>query len=307
MSIHNTTLNYGISYRFAFNLIITSLGLFIAGVWIVKICLKVMGVKVPADYFWKPLLVAGITAIIVRIFLLFVPMRALMDEQFGELVGGIAFTVIMVLGGVLIFISIGLLFDVMNHEDGLFWKKIIDGMGPVKILVKPLLKYCGFLLRHQIKGLVSPPVQWVLSTDKKTLESDAQFRVKVIPMSEAKGSSEHGVELIPEQEVKFVIEAFDIKVPLYNVLAYCRIDFTKIPASMQYVKEIAAGVPMKIELAFHLPAGLRRGSHELIVDLEVYETPRDDISPNQFLNKGLWSYWDYRMRWLHEEEFFIYL
>ncbi len=173
-------LNYGISYKFLYTIIITSLGLLIAGVWVVKICLKVLDVKIPLHFIWKPLITALLCAGILQIFMEFIPIRATFDAWFNPEVGGIVFTVVVVLIGVFLFVTIGLLIDMMNKEDGLFWKSIVEGMGPAKTLLKPIFWYCKILLDHQFSFFKREPTKWVLKTDKETIEANKQFCVDIV-------------------------------------------------------------------------------------------------------------------------------
>jgi O-antigen/teichoic acid export membrane protein len=247
------TLNYGISIRFTFALIAASLGLFIGGLWIVKICLKVLGVKIPAHYIWKPVLVALITGVVVKLLLLVIPVRLWVDGLLGEFAGGIAFTVIMVLIGLIIFLTLAILMDVMNREDGKFWMSIIGGMGPAKKLITPLLIYIKFLLKHQIKRFKTPPKKWILATDKETLAKDSQFKVNVQPLTKGVTLTKSGVEIEKGQKLEFQIDLNKINVPLYNVIFYARIDFTKVPASLQYLEEVRSGEDVSVKLEFEIP------------------------------------------------------
>ena len=104
-----------------------------------KICLKVLGVKMPLSYLWKPLFRCRTELlVIIEVFLYFVPLLQIFSNLVGSIVGGVIYTVVMVAIGVLIFLTLGLLCDVMNLEDGAFWKSVIDGFGPLKSLMKPL-------------------------------------------------------------------------------------------------------------------------------------------------------------------------
>jgi O-antigen/teichoic acid export membrane protein len=316
--------NYGITLKFFFTLGLNSIALFIAGIWIVKICLKVLDVKIPGHYLWKPILVAGLTAVIVELFLYLVPLRQILTNFSGDIltlfssvidpsnvdldtVGGILFTIIMVLGGVIVFLTLGILFDVMNREDGLFWRHIVSGMGPFYPLMKPIFWYAKFLLKYQIPWTKSPPMPWVMKTDKAILEKESQFHVHVVPKTKIAGRSEKGVELVPGQEVEFAITFDQVLQDLKDVIVYARIDFDKLPNSLVYAPEIPRGVTTTLSMKFTLPSDLRPGSHELLVNIEAYNVARPEISPEMSFRKGWWAYWDFRMRWLHEEEYFVHI
>jgi hypothetical protein len=300
--------NYGISLRFTVCLVLISLALFVGGIWVVKICLKVLGVRLPREYITKPLFVAGITAGIVQLFLTFVPLRQIFNNAFNSTtIGGIVYTVIMVVVGIVIYLILSLLCDAMNREDGKFWKIVIDGFGPLKYLMKPLFDVARFLLNHQIKRFVSPPLPWVLKSDKATLQADSQFRVDIIPISEGISRSEKGVHLERDQLIRFKINIKDVKVPIYNLIAFARIDFDQIPETLQSTAALNTNQTLEYIVEFKVPTTLRSGSHELLVNLEAYESPRSDLSPQDLMNKGSWTYNDYRMRWLHEERYFIFI
>ena len=176
----------------------------------------------------------------------------------------------MVAIGVLIFLTLGLLCDVMNLEDGAFWKSVIDGFGPLKSLMKPLLKYAKFLVTHQIPFFKSPPQPWVLSTTKEVLTAGSLFSVEIHPLTKGMGTSVKGIELLPDQEVKFLIKLKNVKVSFYNVIGYTRIDFDRISESLVYIPEIRAENAIEFEIVFHLPKTLHPGSHEMILNLEAY-------------------------------------
>jgi O-antigen/teichoic acid export membrane protein len=299
--------NYGITLKFAFVLIMNSAGLFVGGIWIVKICLTVLGVKIPKDYLWKPLLVAGFTALCVQILLWLIPFRSFFNTLVGDVAGGIFYTVIMVLIGVFLYITFGLLIDMMNINDGIFWKNIISGMGPIAPLMKPIFWYAKFLLRHQIKWFVRPPIEWVMKTDKATLQKDSQFRVQIIPLTEGHSVSERGVELSAGQDVKFEIIFDQVLRDLKDIIIYARVDFDKISESLISIDQISVGETNKKIMEFKIPPKLIQGTHELLINVEAYDRSRPDKTPIESLNKDGWTFTDFRLRWFHEEQYFIYI
>ena len=45
----------------------------------------------------------------------------------------------------------------------------------------------------------------------------------------------------------------------------------------------------------------------MILNLEAHSTPIFDLTPEQLMRKGGWSFYDQRMRWVHEEKYFIHI
>ncbi|MHA1732834.1 MAG: hypothetical protein ACTSU5_12885 [Promethearchaeota archaeon] len=295
--------NYGISLRFLYCVAILNGCLLVAGIWIVRICLVVLNVKIPAGFVWKPLLSAGITA---AILVLVTRVLGFRDWFLGAVglgsVGEVSYLVVVVILGVILFVAIGCAFDVLNAQDGLFWKSVVGHMGPLRVLMKPVFWFGRQCLKLSIPRFRSEPIQWVLETDRETLERGMLFRLECSTL----GVEGDTLEFVPGGGKKPRISGrvVGLKGEYHNFVAYLKLDHRKLPEASLYEDHVSGDVNFDFTLE-DVPAGVKPGLHELYLCVEMYDRFRDDARADRMLRGGLWKYFDYRLRWYAEERFFL--
>ncbi|MHA1820913.1 MAG: hypothetical protein ACTSVC_10605, partial [Promethearchaeota archaeon] len=343
-----TQINYGITLKFLFSLVTSSISLSLGGYWITKICLKVLGVKIPKSFFTRPLLTAFVTALIllppVRIF----PIKAIFINMMG-MFGGYIYILVIALIGIILFLVLGILFDAINREDAIFWKNIIENFGPMaKILLKPVKGLISWLLIHQIGKFKTAPIEWISKTDKTQLYNEQIFKVKIIsPFNKKemqidskedtdnmanhtsatyqnKDADKLGVKagtktpnrrnyldekisipVTPGKEYPFKVILYDAKKDLFDIIIYAKVAMEKVHSSLKFFEHLEPGETIKTTINVKIPESKIKGVKELIIFIEAYEKARADLPPIKLLKKGFWTYFDYRIRWIHEESYYI--
>jgi hypothetical protein len=298
-------INYGITLRFAFCLVTTGVALILVGVRIVAICLRVLQVEVPGYFFWRPLLAAATTALVVLPVTLGLPIKAGLIGWLGAEVGGILYVVVLVVLGVAVFLVFAILFDAINLEDGRFWRSIVGGFGPLRYFFVPIFAVCKFLLRHQFRACVRPPIAWVTSTTAEGLRDSMLFKVDVVPVTEVSQRTKAGVVIPQGTRLEFTLRVHSILSPVYDSIAFLRIDGEAVPSSLQVLGTCEPGQEYNVALTYVVGDRLDPGVHELLVDLETYNAPNPTMPPEAGLRKGWWTVTDLRLRWFHEEQYFI--
>ncbi|MHA1340483.1 MAG: hypothetical protein ACTSRZ_09670 [Promethearchaeota archaeon] len=350
--------NYGISARFAVSLGISSISLIIGGIWITKICLKVLGVKIPRGFLLKPLIAAVASAAILIPLVKLIPLKIWIESIAGSFLGGYIYIMLTALLGIIIYGIFAVIFDVLNEEDGRFWKKTIESFGPLFAKLGGWAFIFGKkLLKLRIKKFVSEPIHWITKTDKEELIKDQLFKTKIIPVdaiierinkskmqennlfekenndlnqNKSKSISSR-VSLEPDTKtnnfedseitaiavkdgdnLKFKIEISDLKRDLHEWIVYARLGFKKIDSSFKFIGDIKENeskfleisVPIKSRSSSISPRKTKILEHLEII-IECYEKPHKDITPIKLYKKGFWTFFDYTIRWIDNQEFAV--
>ena len=102
-----------------------------------------------------------------------------------------------------------------------------------------------------------------------------------------------------------------LKKPLYNFIIYIKIDSIKLKDNIIYIKELKDD--RNLDLEFSIPPEIKPGIREVRVCFEMYDEQRtffkdgNDITKEKHIKSGLWTWFDYRIKWYHENIFRIKL
>ncbi|MFX0100179.1 MAG: lipopolysaccharide biosynthesis protein [Candidatus Hodarchaeota archaeon] len=293
--------NYGITLHLVVGLLFMAIGLTIPGIWIVRISIKVLDIDIPRAYFSKPIISALLTSFIMIPVKIFVPLRGLLDNLIGDTtIGGLIYTVAMILIGVLIYLAFEILLGGFTLEDGRFWKSVIKTMPLVGKLLIPIFAYGKFLLKRVPTRFRAEEYKWITSTKHSEMEKDMEFLI------EDDFEELHASELKAGEKVEFSIKFKDVKQTFHHVLTYAKIDMKIINESMIYRKKIDNDET--VTLSFTLPEDLKPGHHELYIDAELYTRPSDKINRDKLMSKStFWKYFSFVFKWMDEKIKYILL
>jgi len=286
---NGTLINFGVTTRFVFLMVVINVAFIIASIWIVRVCLKVLNVHVPKDFLWKPLLAGGVTAAFLMLIRPFAK-----DGIIGLLgdptVGGIAYIIVMAIVGILLYLFFSIIFDALTIEDGKFWLHIFGSMGPAGTLLKPLFWLGKKCMR--LKIIHGEPYHWVTTTDRAQLESEMLFDVDhelTIPE-----------EVTPDQEYLAHVTIRDLREKMFDCLVYAKLDYRILESSVQYLPTLAPGT-LTVDVRFSIPKWAREGLHEIYLVVKMFNRPNPKVSREQLINGYRWKFFDYRLMWLHED------
>ncbi|HME52330.1 MAG TPA: hypothetical protein VKM55_08945 [Candidatus Lokiarchaeia archaeon] len=288
-----TLVNYGITLSFTICLGSMALGLMLPGIWIILITLKVLGTKVPRGYVTRPAVAAAITAAILVIFKLIVPFEQLLENYLTVTIGGIVYTVLMVLVGVMLFLTFDVLLGGFTREDGRFWKSVVGSIPATSKLLSPIFAWGRFLLRHVAARFRDVDYTWITSTKKSDMEKDMEFAV-----SDNFGEL-YGDNIELGKQVEFMVQLTDIKTPLFHVVIYPKIDMHPIKTALVYAETINGD--SSFVLKFELPPWIMPGHHELYIDIEAYTSAKKGITRETVRHRPwLARAFDFSYKWFDE-------
>jgi len=288
-----TPVNFGLRFNFMVGSIIYYSGLIVSGIWIVILTFKVLKVQFPKTYIFKPIIAAGLTCLI--LFTMNIFLRPLFS-----ILGDIVFVVIMVLIGVLIYLIVLTLIGGFTREDGRFWREVFNGMGlkypllPVFWLGKQVLKVRNKIISEK------KSFEWILKVDNEEIKEDQIINIKTTLIK---------IEDPQEQKYKAKISMKKLKKPLHNFIIYIKIESIKLKDNIHYIEGIKDDHELDIE--FSIPPEINSGIREVRVCFEMHDELREffkeknNITKEKHMNSGLWTWYDYRMKWYHENIFRI--
>ncbi|MHA1783759.1 MAG: hypothetical protein ACTSX4_01435 [Candidatus Helarchaeota archaeon] len=291
--VNGVLVNFGLRFNFIVGSIIYYSSLIVSGIWIIALTFKVLKVSFPKDYLYKPIIAASITCAF--LFLINVFLRDFLITLIGDMV----FVVIMIVIGVLIYLIVGCLIGAITIEDGLLWSEVFFGMG---------LKYPLYLifwigkqaLRLRARFKSENHYKWILKVNNEIIKENQLFSVIVnIDKKEIKKN----------EKVIITFTIKDFKKKFYNFLNFIKINSIILKNKAIYMKEIESVQSQEIEFA--IPEKINEGLHEIRVCFELFDELREfydgekDVTKEKQLNSGLWTWFDYRMKWYHEKVFRI--
>jgi len=308
--------NYGISIRFLFTTCLTSSAMVIFGLIIMKICLKILDVKIPSDYLGKPIFLAIILMLFFYI-LNYLGASKIWINVFGKEIGGILYVLVMAVIGIFLYVSLSIIFDAMNIEDARFWAQIIKRLGPFSFIYSIIKPYAKFLYKHQVKVFKTEQIEWITSYDKETLLKDALFQIEIILIPKPHynyNKSYKKINIPRDLDLFFNIKFKNLKVNLYNLSFYAQIDNKIIKSSIFTLNElINNNKDFELEFNFKIPNNINSGNHELNIVIEAFEIPRFSKTknkikePKNYILSGFKAYVDTRFQWIHEEEYKLFI
>ena len=271
-----------IRLQFIIGLVAQVIGMSIPGIWIVIISIKVLGIRIPRIYLTRTILSALITAGIV--FLIkFLPFKDFLISSLGTDFGGILYTIIMVVGGVLLYMTIGILIGAFTREDGRFWKSVTGSIPFIKQLTGFLFAWGKFVLNHVPNKLKVEEFKWITTTKPEQLEKDKEFMIK------DDFESKYGKTLKKGQDVKFNVKLDGIKQEFYHVYIHIKLDMKKIPGAD--FRADMVNDDSEYVIKFSLPDTIDLGYHELYLDVEMYTEKQE---------KRRWGPIDFAFKWFDE-------
>nr|MDO8117696.1 MATE family efflux transporter [Candidatus Sigynarchaeota archaeon] len=286
--------NYGITVSFICCLASQAFGLVMPGVWIVMISLKVLGIHVPRGYITKPVISAGIVAGILATFKTLVPFKQILEHYVGEYTGGIIYTIMMVLGGVMLYLTFLVLLGGFNRDDGRFWRSVVGSIPVVRFLLVPIFAWGKFCLRIVHPRLRAPDYKWITSTKKEEMERGKEFSIT------DDFEERYGDKLPGNRVVELAVRLTGIKAPYYHVIVYPKIDMKRIDEGTAYVEKIEHDTVIPIR--FSLPAKITPGHHELYIDVEMFTAPKPGVDASQMKRRPwLTKAFDFTYEWFDEK------
>ncbi|MBD3187411.1 hypothetical protein GF325_11320 [Candidatus Bathyarchaeota archaeon] len=285
--------NYGITLQFTVSLISMAAGLVVPGIWIISITIRVLGIKIPRRFITGPMASAFITAIIMLLLKFFIPLKQSLEQLTSRQVGGILYTIAMILLGVMIYLTILVLIGGFTIEDGRFWKSVVGTIPVVKNLLVPLFLYGRFLLKHVPQRMKTRPIKWITTTKRGDMERDSEFTI-TDDFNQSVGEALHA-----GKEITFSVFMKGINQKYYHLLVIPKIDMKVLSKAIVYKESIETD--LSIPMTFVVPDTLESGYHELYIDVEMYTQPREDINMNILTSrKKFWTYFDFRFKWWDE-------
>jgi len=118
-------------------------------------------------------------------------------------------------------------------------------------------------------------------------------------------SSKKGAPVLPGHSYPFKIVIQDAQQPLFDLIVYAKVGMEKIPESLTHFPRMEKNQSIEFDLMIKIPRDGMIGLKELQIVIEAYEVSKPGITKEKLLKKGLWTYFDYRIRWVHEEDFYI--
>ena len=299
-----------VSLRFAVSVGSLTLGLFIAGTWIIYMTLRIFTVKIPREYFTRPLL----TSIIVAAFYLLIKNafnpRALLVHQMGVEMGNVFYVVIMITVLLGLFIPLLVFLGGASREDGRFILRLFGDAPWLRTFLRPFIAIARWCFAHQI--MAAEETHWITREEKAEIFESQLFSVEILPLSSniKKLTGDSQKDMHPSSEDVDGVE-FRVKItnngddPLHQFLVYI-----KIPGHLQtagYIDQLQLMPHSETELSVvlkksEIPSNRKE---EIYVCVECYSANRAGLTPQQQLKKGLWTWFDYRLRWYYEEEFLL--
>ncbi len=324
-----TVVDYGITSSFLACLASMAVGLTIPGVWIVWISIKVLNVRIPSEYIVRPIVSAFITGITFYLIKIFVPFKEFLDVALSEDIGGIVFTVIMVISGVFVFLTLGTIIGAFTREDGRFWRSVVGTIPVARSFLSPVFKWGRYLVEHVPARFKTEDYPWITSTRREEMLKDAEFTIDDdfatrypdgrLPMKLSTGPE------ILQVDVALNLNFSGIKAPFYGVVITPKIDMHVLNDSIKTVPVIDANmvVPLHIVIPasalidskkyrrlqkvqgepsdlFHVLANAIPAHHELYIDVEMYVGPPASRKVRN-------SWFDFGFKWYDEKILFVTL
>ncbi len=289
--------NFGITASFICCLASQAIGLVIPGIWIIRISLKVLSIKVPRGFLSKPTISAAITAGILIIFKIFVPFKQILQDNIvpgTPRVGGIVYTVIMIFAGVFLYLTSEVLLGGFTREDGRFWKSVVGSIPVAKYLLAPIFlwgKLCLKLVHPRLRAL---EYKWITSTKKEQMEQGKEFTI------DDDFQERYNDKLLKNGVVEFSVKLTGIKSPFYHVIVYPKIDMRRIDEGTVYIDKIESDTVIPIK--FSVPAKFAPGHHELYIDVEMFTSEKPGIFGDQMKHRA-WRTraFDFSYEWFDEK------
>lgn len=295
------TINLGISVKLVYALVVLNASLLVAGLVIVWICLKVLSVEVPRGYVLKPALAAATSAGVLLLLTEGLDVKAFFSLVLPGLAGEATYLVALVLLGVLVFLAFSCAFGAFDAADGRFWKAVVDHMGPLRVLMKPVFWFGKQCLKLTLPRLKSEPVEWVLDTSRDELVAGALFQFDA-ELAEGEGDDDGG-----GRRVVVTGALREVKADLHDV--HVRVDVgsgggRKRDAFVR--KEIVrAGEVFEFAITLSFEPSARRG--DILAAVEAFDGPakeehqrEDRGETSSGMKRWLSKCFDFRMKWFAE-------
>ncbi|MHA1793170.1 MAG: lipopolysaccharide biosynthesis protein [Promethearchaeota archaeon] len=290
-----------LSARFFTGMLSMIIGLAIPGISIVIISIKVLEIPIPRSFFTRTFITAVITAFIVLFIKIVFPLKAWLNSIFSDSVAGVIYTVLMVIIGVIIYLSVGIIFGVFTRTDGRFWKSVLHTIPGIKYLLIPLFSWSRFLLKHVPRALQVQEINWITTTTRDEMKKDMEFSIEDDFTSHYPNGT-----INKEKTVAFSITIAGIKQTFYNVLISIKIDMKPINEAIYYkdVMEQDTNIP----ISFNIPSKFEKGHHEMYISVEMYTKQVNRINEEKLRKKHkLWTYFDFNFKWRDEKIKYIML
>lgn len=287
-------IDYGITITFIWCLAFQAIGLVIPGIWIVYIAVKVLGIRVPRAYVSRPAASAAITAGILATFKIFVPFKQILESLLGIDAGGIVYTIIMVFGGVLLYLTFEVLLGGFNRDDGRFWRSVVGTIPLVRALLLPVFAWGKFCLQHVPRGLRVPDYAWITSTRKEEMGQGMEFAIN------DDFSARYNDKIPASRSVEFSVSITGVKNPYHHVVVYPKIDMRRIDEGTVYLDKIERDTTIPIK--FMLPAAIHPGHHELYIDVEMFTASKPGMDADRMKRRAWISRaFDFSFAWFDEK------
>ncbi|MBN2154116.1 MAG: polysaccharide biosynthesis C-terminal domain-containing protein [Candidatus Lokiarchaeota archaeon] len=289
--------DYGITVTFICCLAFQAIGLMIPGIWIVRISVKVLGIRVPRGFIIKPAISAVIAAGMLIAFKVFVPFKQMLEQYLVPAipeVSGIVYTVIMILVGVLLYLTSEVLLGGFTREDGRFWRSVAGSIPVARYLLAPVFSWGKLCLKLVHPRLRATEYKWITSTKKEQMEEGKEFTI-------VDDFYERYKDSIPsDRAVDFSVSLTGIKSPYYHVIVYPKVDMRRIEEAMVYIEKIEHDTVVPVK--FSIPEEFGPGHHELYIDVEMFTAPKPGADADQ-MKRRPWirRAFDFTYAWFDEK------
>lgn len=279
-----------VSIRFAFSIVSLSLGLFIAGFWIIRNTLKVFNLKLPKNYVLKPLFSIGLSIIIYFVMDLLLNFQDwlisilsnVLDPFLAEGINLVLKIVIILLFFIIFLIISGGL----SLNDARFLKSVIKNIpGGIAVITigSPIFK--GIL---KLKIGESDKTQW-LGTQNIGGVSDLQL---------------FKVDLELSDNVS-VMKIHDVESDLFDTVAYVKLNDVLIEKSIRINRHIPEDESVKIRYELNDLIGKDETHNKVQFFFDAYDRYSTDLPAKNLINRKIRiKDLDYRMRWNFEQTFY---
>ncbi|MHA1683064.1 MAG: hypothetical protein ACTSUE_19150 [Promethearchaeota archaeon] len=288
-----TLVNYGITAQFTSGMVSMVAGLVIPGVWIMKITVKVLEINIPRRFLTGPLGAAVLTSIILVPIKMFIPFKTFLENVFSSQVGGIVYTLIMIIGGVLIYLTILILLGGFTKEDGRFWMSVVGTIAIVKFFLFPVFLWGKFWLKRVPRRFQTDEIVWITTTNPEQMAKEMEFII------DDDFDENCGDSLDMGSDISFSIFLREIKQPFYNVIVTIKIDQEPVQDAEVYLDEITQDT--KVNLKCRIPKEISSGHHELYINVEMYISKQEGLTFEKMKKSRFRNYFDFRFKWWDEK------
>ncbi|MBD3351668.1 MAG: hypothetical protein GF364_09305 [Candidatus Lokiarchaeota archaeon] len=267
--------NYNITIRFILGISSLSAGMFISGLSIIIITIRVFNIKIPKNFILKPLLAMVTTILSFIIIDLILDLNTLIANT---LIYFILKTIILIL----LFVIFLFIFGGISREDARFLRNVAKNIPLGKqliVIAKPV-----FNALYKIKLLKSDPILWISTEEMRNSELDSVFNIEV---------------RLDNEMIKMNIT--NISRNLFDTVAYIKINDILAKKTIHYKEKLEAGGQHEILMNIKQTT-TDDPTQKIQILFDAYEKYATKEDVEDLIKKKIkFRNMDYRMRWSYEK------